>query len=324
MAKTAFEGSANFPTTANDVYGLVEKIAVQNITALKGANPIANAFYEYDVDGNGNVIEESVIEMAEAGTFDKNTPNFAPKDPVFNVRYFNNWQEKQFKTTIRKNDIRKIIADGKGESVEGVVNKILSSLNEGEADFDKINMGDALYEAVQHVTPLGNVKPHFGAKHPKNMKGVIYAIREAYNALKSTNKFQNADADDSGKYAVDPSFIRIAISENVLNLIDVTTLADMLHLEKAELMGTIVKIDDTTDFEEDCVLVYDVRAMGRGTRVYEYSQDVIGSTLYSNHFLTTERCYFYNPLFKALWFGCNKAIATARAELLEADATTTA
>lgn len=320
MAQTYFEGSPSFPTTANDVYGLVEKLAVQNITALKGANPIANAFYEYDVDGNGNVIEESVIEMAEAGTFDKNTPNFAPKDPVFNARYFNNWEEKQFKTTIRKNDIRKVIADGKGESVEGVVNKILSSLNEGEADYDKNKMGDALYNLVGHAAYLGNVKSSYGDKHPKNMKGVIYAIREAYNALKSTNSFENADDDVSGKYAVDPSYIRIAISENVLNLIDVTTLADMLHLEKAELMGTIVKIDDSTNFEEDNVLVYDVRAMGRGTRVYEYSQDVIGSTLYSNHYLTTERCYFYNTLFKALFFNCAKAIETARAELLEANA----
>ena len=317
MAQTPFEGSGSFPTTANDVYGLVEKLAVQNITALKGANPIANAFYEYDIDGSGNVIEESVIEMALAGTFDKNTPNFAPSDPVLKARYFNNWTPKQFKKTIRKNDIRKIIAEGKGESVEGVTNKILSSLNEGEAHYDMEQMLTAFDDLNGEVAQYNALFSYAGGKALKNGKSIIYAIRECYNYLKSTNTTTDADGEVTGKYAVDPSFIRIAIAESVLNLIDVTTLANVLNLEKVELMGMLVKIPLNSIADEGSIYVYDVRALGRGTRVYEYSQDVIGSTLYSNHFLTTERCYFRNPLFKVIEIGANPAIATERAELFK-------
>ncbi len=315
MAKTPFDGSSQFPTTANDVYGLVEKLAVQNITALKGANPIANAFYEYDVDGSGNVIEESVIEMAEAGTFDKNTPNFAPKDPSLKARYFNNWQEKQFKTTIRKNDIRKIIADGKGESVEGVTNKILSSLNEGEADYDTGKMISAFANLDGEVATYEGTFTYASGKTLKNASAIIYAIRECYNYLKASNTTEDQNGEVTGKYAVDPSFIRVAISESVLNLIDVTTLANVLNLEKVELMGMLVKIPFNSVLSEHFVYVYDVRALGRGTRVYEYSQDIVGSTLYSNHFLTTERCYFRNPLFKVLEINAFTAIANARSEL---------
>ena len=54
-------GSDTFPVNANDVYDLVETIAVQNIRAVKSSNRIEDAFYDYVVE-NGAVIEEAIIE----------------------------------------------------------------------------------------------------------------------------------------------------------------------------------------------------------------------------------------------------------------------
>ena len=64
---TTLEGSDKFPVNINDVYGLIETIASQNIRALRSTNRIVDGFYDYDVE-NGKVIEEAVIAMAKAQT----------------------------------------------------------------------------------------------------------------------------------------------------------------------------------------------------------------------------------------------------------------
>ena len=43
---TTLEGSDNFPVNINDVYGLIETIAVQNISALRSTNRIVDGFFD--------------------------------------------------------------------------------------------------------------------------------------------------------------------------------------------------------------------------------------------------------------------------------------
>ena len=62
---TTLIGSDTFPVNANDVYGLVETIASQNIRAVKSSNRIEDAFYDYVVE-NGTVIEEAIIASMAA------------------------------------------------------------------------------------------------------------------------------------------------------------------------------------------------------------------------------------------------------------------
>jgi len=313
---TTLIGSDTFPVNVNDVYNLVETIAVQNIRGVKSSNRIEDAFYDYVVE-NGAVIEEAIVAMAEKQTFVKTgQPDFSPKDPSFKVKYFNNWEAKQFQTTIRRSDIRKIIAD-KGTGLDEVVSAILATLTEGEGFDDYKAMRDIIKdESVGFdASASGSV---FNGKHPKNMKGVIYCLREMYNALKATNKV--GLANDGFEQATPVEDIRIAISESVLNLIDVVELANIFNLTKEELFGKLVVIPYDADYTKGKVLVYDRKALGRGTRLFEYSQDVIGKGLYTNHYLTTERCYFYNGLFKALKLDVTSAIESALGELLEANA----
>ena len=310
---TTMLGSDTFPVNVNDVYGLIETIAVQNIRAVKSANRIEDAFYDYVVE-NGTVIEEAIVEMAEKQTFVKSgNPNLAPKDPKLAVKYFNNWEEKQFQTTIRRSDIRKIIADN-GTGFDELVTIILATLSEGEGYDDYKAMRDVLQDVQIGFDASTTI---FSDKHPKNMKGVLYAMREMYNALKATNLV--GLGKDGILQATPVEDIRIAVSESVLNLIDVVELANIFNLSKEELFGKLVVVPFDTDFNHESILVYDRKALGRGTRVFEYSQDVIGKGLYTNHYLTTARCYFYNSLFKALRLDIHEALADGLSQVMEAN-----
>lgn len=314
-------GSDTFPVNANDVYGLVETIAVQNIRAIKSSNRIEDAFYDYVVE-NGAVIEEAIVAMAEKQTFVKTgSPNLAPKDPTLDVKYFNNWEAKQFQTTIRRSDIRKIIAD-KGTGFDEVVSVILSTLSEGEGYDDYKSMRDILNDHTNvgyDVSATGGI---FAGYEPKNMKGVIYCMREMYNALKATNKV-GLDATDGIEQATPVEDIRIAVSESVLNLMDIVELANVFNLTKEELFGKLVVVPfelSASDFNSNYITVYDRKALGRGTRLFEYSQDIIGKGLYTNHYLTTERCYFYNKLFKCVYLDATNALDAEKLSILQAKA----
>ena len=133
-----------------------------------------------------------------------------------------------------------------------------------------------------------------------------------YNALKATKNLGGV----AYEYGVPVEDIRIAISESVLNLLDVTELANVFNLTKDELFGKLVVLPFDKAVAPTKLMVYDRKVLGRGTRLYEYSQDIIGKGLYTNHYLTTDRCYFYNDLFKAMTLDVSKAVTNAKSTLL--------
>lgn len=306
-------GSDTFPVNVNDFLNIVEPLAIQNIRNVKSANRINDAFYEYEVE-NGKVIEEAIIKMAEKQNYvNTGAPNLAPKDPTVAVKYFNDWEEHQYQTTTRIAEIRKIIAN-KGTGVEEVVSEIIDTLTQGEGYDD--------YKAMRDIIADENVgfdasTTIFGDAHPKNMKGVLYCLREMYNSLKATNTV-GIDDQVSFKQATPVDDIRIAISESVLNLIDVVELASIFNLSKEELFGKLVVIPYDIDFPAK-VVVYDRKALGRGTRLFEFSQDYIGKGLYTNHYLTVSRIYLYNALYKCLTLDISEALVGALADVLEAN-----
>lgn len=304
------QGSSTFPANANAFLTAVETIAQQNIRAVPNTNVIEDAFYEYEVE-DGKVIEEAIIEMAEAQAFvptaEGSQPNLAPLDPTLYVKYFNNWEEKQFKTTLRQDEIRAIIA--RGETAEAVASKIMSTLTSGEGAYDYAQM-----RAIIEDSSVGNnaVDVVLNNKKPSNMKGVMYAIRKMFNAIKATN-----DIGVPCKQGVPVEDIRIAISEDVLALIDMVELANLFNLSKEEILGKVVKLPYDENYSGNHILVYDRKALGRATRTFEYGQDVLGLARYSNHGLTTSRAYFYNSLFKALFLDVDDAVTNAVSEIME-------
>ena len=305
------QGSGTFPTTPNAFLDAVETIAQQNIRSVESTNRIEDAFYEYEVE-DGKVIEEAIIEMATAQAFvptaEGAQPDLSPLDPKLHIKYFNEWDAQQWKTTLRKDEIRAIIA--KGESAEAVASRIMGTLTSGEGDYDYAQMRVVIEDASVGVDATTDV---LGNKKPKNMKGVMYAIRKMYNAVKATNTKGGVPC----KQGVPVNDIRIAISEDVLALIDMVELANLFNLSKEEILGKVVMLPQDANYAGTRVLVYDRKALGRGTRVFDYSQDILGLARYSNHGLNTERCYFYNDLFKALALDISDAVESAEGDIME-------
>ena len=281
---------------------MVETIVNQNIRGAKSTNQLDDAFYYYDCeDKNGAVIEEAIIEMANAQAVSP-TPTFAPNDPVVNVKYFNNWEHVKYPTTVRRSDIRKILIGASNTGVEGVAGEIIDSLTQGEGHDAFIKGRNMLLSAnvPDFSSIIGGV--------PLSMDGVLYAMREMYDAVRADNDYLTGTAYIS---AVPDADIRIAVPRPLLNLIDVTKLANVFNLDKVAMMGKLVPVDtndlvSTDDLytERYKIVAYDRKAFGHGRRLYEYTQDVIGETLFTNHYLHVEDCWFYNDLFKACSLDC--------------------
>lgn len=313
---TGIDGSDTFPTTYNEYMQAVETIASQNIRALVSANKLEDAFFEYDVP-TGKVIEEAVIAMAEASDFSR-APAFVVADPKVYVKYFNNFEEKQFNVSVRRDDIRAVIA--KGNSPEQVAGAIMESQTQGEGSYDYKQARNLIEKAtfVDYSTILGSST---AKKVPATMKGVVWAIRDMYNALKAEN--DNLAGVSGLKQSTPTEDIRIAIPTKVLNLIDVVELANIFNLTKEEMFGKIVEINvedeaDKTNWYKVCV--YDRKALGRATRTFDYTQDIYGNARVSTHYLTTSRAYFHNGLYKGVRLDCTKACEAATDTLLAAAA----
>lgn len=290
---TPNNGASTFPANENDVYSLLETLALQNISGIKSANRIEDGFYYEDLTTqNGVVLEYALINKAKCQTFDKNQCDRSPLDPEVVARYFNNWKKCRYQVTIRRDDIRKIIAN-KGTGVEDVVAEILDSLTQGK-DGDEFKAGRQLLfttEVKDYSSILGGT--------PANVRGIIYSIRDMYDALRTENK----GLDKTGWETITPERdIRIAISPKLLNLIDVVELANLFNLSKVELMGKLVVVP-VSDLEKSSwykVIVYDRKAFIHARRELSMDNEKCAGAQYWNYYLFVDDLWAYNPLFKAV------------------------
>lgn len=294
--KTPVNGSETFPVNENDVYKLIETIAVQEIGNIKSANRLYDALYYYDLTGTssdaaGTVIEQAVINKATEQTYNKMQCDKSPVDPTVAVRYYNNWDMHKYTATARRDDIRRIIAN-KGTGVEDVVASIIDTLTQGNDSRDFKESRKLIMETTvtDYSSTLGGA--------PANMDGVLYAIRDMYESLRDEN---TAFTTTGWETATPEADIRIAVSSKLLNLLDVTKLANVLNLNKAELFGKIVVVpisdEDKTKWFK--VVVYDRKAFNRARRVYDMDNEPCVGSRYHNYYLFVEDAFFYSPLFKA-------------------------
>lgn len=290
---TPVKRSTTFPTTENEFYKAVETLAIQEIRNVKSASRLDDAVFYYDLtEANGTVIEQALINKAVKQTFDPNECSKAAPDPEVAVRYFKNWTTRQYKAKVRRDEIRKIITN-KGLTVEDVVADIIDTTTQGNSS-DEFKAERDLIQSTNvfdFATTLGG--------SPANMKGVLFAVREMYNYLKGDNTAFTATGWEMHTPEED---IRIAMSERLLNLIDVGELASVMNLSKEELFGKIVVIP-TTDQESPIlykIVAYDLKAFNRARRIYDIAEDNCISARYKYYILTVEDMYFYSPLYKAM------------------------
>lgn len=303
-------GSGTFPATPNEVYSMVETLAIQSIESAKSTNVLAEDIPAEFIE-NGVVVEKAVIELAKDYAYDPDAIPFEENnDPTVYVQYFSNFDERQFATRLRYDEIRKILM--KERSVESVTASILDTLTQKEGYYDQNKTLELFTKGafVDYASIAGTAK---------DMDGVLILVRDAYNHLKDNN------ADASGISYVTrtlPEDIRIYMPDRVANVLDVTKLANLFNLEKADLMGKIVGLPDsmydvakndtaTSDIADkirNTIFVADRKALMRYTRVYAYSQDINGKARYTDHYLTVEKLYGFCKLFKAVKIDATTAV----------------
>lgn len=305
-----YSGVEKFPATENETLKAIETIAKQEITNVKSTNRLIDAIY-YDEVEEGTVIEQAVLEKAEAVTFDKDRywAGGKPVDPKLVVRYFRNWETKQYETAIRNKDIRAIIAKNGNTTVESVTAGILDTLTqkEGEVDFENTRGLILNSVATDYASVVGG--------NARNMDGVIYLMRDMFNAIRfDTTGYSIVKS----KQGAEEDNIRIAVSDKLLNLMDVTKLANIFNLDKAKLFGKLVPmpVDDLPISEWFKVVVYDRKRFNRFTRLFDYDQDKKQPGQFIPAILTTERAYFESPLYKAVKMDFTAAAKTELAKLV--------
>lgn len=317
--KTPTQGSEDFPANENAAYTAIETLAAQDIRSVKSANRIVDGLYYYDVE-NGTVIEQAMIGLVESQALNRDQVATQIKDPTVYVRYFNNFTALQYYTTVRERDIRAIISGNGTATVESVTGEIIDTLTNSDGHDDFNYSRNLILSSTAY-----NFSTELGGKVPANMKGVVAVLRMMYNRMVSDNTKYTA----IGEYMhVPPEDVRIAISDDLLALIDILYMAELFNMSKAELMGKLVIIP-TNDLETGTigttanaykVVVYDRKRMNRAQRLYEYLQPPKTPGLAVTTYLTVERAYFESELFKGIQIDCTKAFnAELNNILVEAD-----
>lgn len=303
--KTPTQGSQYFPANENEALTLIETLAKQEIRNVKSTNRIIDGLYYDDIE-LGKVVEKAMLRRAKKVTFNRNKCwcDGAPLDPEVVVRYFNNWEIGQWETAIREDDIEAVIAGNRGATVESVTADILDTLTQGEGkeDFTKERNLILNTNAVNYATVIGAT--------PADMTGVLYVMRDMYNQI----RYDMDGYTDIGESSSTPEEdIRVAVTDKLLALMDITELANVFNLEKVDIMGKIVVIPagDLPKAQWYKVFVYDRMRFERYTRKFKYEQSLPQPGQFVKAILTTDRMYIECTLFKAAQIDCTAA-ATAK------------
>lgn len=297
MATNNFNGGilpANFTPSINSYFGLIEKITEQSFENATARNPLG--FLDKGNWKNGTTLEQNIIEMASAYDFDATAVDvFATTNPSVVSQMFKDWTSKQFATTVSTSDIRKILNNE--ESVENVVEKTIVSLTEGEIQEDYDTLKALLLFAKNTATnPIAQATGTVS-----DGATMLKAIKNAISTMKFSNTTYNALGVKSKTRAED---IVVLIPSTQQNALDVDTLAYVKQLEKDGIIAEIHEIDTT----DGLIYVFDRNAFGYRTRLRELTDQPNKKALKINYWLTTDKLYYYSPLFKACYIDASAVV----------------
>lgn len=290
MAITINTGSTTIPTDASNVYGMAYKFAKQIIENVSSVNPLDELFNKGKIE-YGRDVEEAVLELLDKGSYDENAVNlFAASDPTFIVRWYKNWSSGQFSTTVRLNEIRKILSRGLSErnTAETVAEKIVSNLTESDS-FDRYKNEKGVLTALQNAI--------YQAGYAANASTATELLKKMRNIVDDF-QFINSNytlANIENRSSLDD--IRIVMPFNIKNAIDIDAMAYMFNMEKADLLAKILVTDET----DGAVYILDKRAVFQYNRLLELTDQWNGKALLTNYWYTVDDMYGYSPLFKATY-----------------------
>lgn len=288
-------GSSYTPNVYAPYDDMIGKIAFQIIREVETKNPLA-VFDKMPVD-NGDTIEQAVVKLVDANAYDPTGANALTRDTAVKVavRYFNNWERHNYKTTIDYSEIRKVLTTGLG--AEEVADKIVSALSKSRIH-DKFTSLKALlawgrtagsYDASTAVIKSSTTIPALSGGGI-NAKAIIKAIKNTIKGFTFVSTDYNVPAL---KQASDVDDIYIVMSYKMKTALDVDELAGVFNLEKDKIDAKIIEIDA----DDNYIYVLDERAILDFTRLYEMVNQLNADGLFWNYFLHVSDLFAISPLF---------------------------
>ena len=280
------------------LYGAIEKIGKQVIrSAINDESNPLNLFEKGDI-ANGVAVEQLIVQLVEGQAWDKNGTTTLDKKAVeFAVRYFEELTETQFKTTVQKSEIKKIMAGS--SSVEDVAGRMVGILAASE-NYDKFEKLKALLAAEASADLVGSStnqdsKAIWKMADVATPEDALKAIKDTVKGFKFVSNKYNRAGIKRGTYADN---IVIVMPYTVRNAIDIDVLAGVFNLSKTEMEARIVETDATDGeiyiLDKDLVVCY--------TKDYDMTSQPNGEGRFMNYYLTVERLYGCSPLFNGVHF----------------------
>lgn len=291
----AQSGASYVPNTYAPYDDMIGKIAFQIIREVETKNPLA-VFDKMPVN-NGDTIEQAVVKLVDANAYDPTGANALTRDTAVKVavRYFNNWERHNYKTTIDYSEIRKVLTTGLG--AEEVADKIVSALSKSRIH-DKFTSLKSLlawgrtagsYDASTAVIKSSTTIPALSGGGI-NAKAIIKAIKNTIKGFTFVSTDYNVPAL---KQSSDVDDIYIVMSYKMKTALDVDELAGVFNLEKDKIDAKIIEIDA----DDNYIYVLDERAILDFTRLYEMVNQLNADGLFWNYFLHVSDLFAISPLF---------------------------
>lgn len=270
---------------------MVEKVAKQVIRVATADDRLAE-LEKGEVD-NGTVIENVVIELAEAGAYtdtedgtDATNP-FKAMEPALAVKYFTDWTSRQFSTKVSMQKLRKVMLAGGG--VQEIADAVVAALVEGENQENYETIRKMFEDTGVRSNAIVNTET-YNVADATDYAAILVALKNVISGMSFVNTTFNKAAIKRKTRKED---IRILMPYTLRNAIDVELLAGVFNLTKAEVAERIIEIDGAgTD-----IYVFDINAVQIYTRLKEMTSQFNAKTLETNFFYTVDKIYALSPLF---------------------------
>lgn len=272
----------------NDTYDAIDKIFRSDITVAEGRNTL-DGFYKGEVL-NGRLLEEVFVEMATPYTFTKDDTQYVFKgnDAGIHFVYYGDWTYEQSNKELFIYKIRELLDAGK--SPDDIASAVVASLRNGD--------NFKIYNDMKGL--LLDAKATMNAWKVPSVSTEEELLLQIRNII-SHFEFTNDDYCDYAHRTLKDN-IRVIISAELINRIDVVKLANTLNIDRAEIDTLFWKIDTT----DNVVYVVDKNALGyftKNTRGYSKFLEELRKIIY---YYDNDKMYYASSLFKATYLTFNE------------------
>lgn len=276
--------TASNANVVNDVYSGLDAIFRSDIIVAEGRNAL-DGFYKGEVD-DGKMLEQCFIEMATPYSFTRDDTQYLFKgnDAGLNFKYFTDWNYEQSNKELFTFKIKEMLANGKTE--DEIVTGVVASLRNGDNEKIFADMKGLFLNAKNSMTAWADEPT------PSTMEELCLAIRDIISHFEFSNNDYCAKAHRTPK-----DNIRIVIPYKLVNRIDVTYLANLLHVERAEMDAIFWQIDTN----DNVVYVVDLNAIGYFTKNTEGYTEVLKPLRKMIFYFDRDKLYYYSDFFKATY-----------------------